>query len=154
MVRVQRLHLFPGKPELGHHGAGDRGCLLPQRCSGRSQGDSKGTLIAFDAAPGNQPGGFQPAEERRDGGRLLREGLADVTDGARAGFPEAQHHQVLRVRQSQPFEDRLACGADHTAGGNGQREAQLPFQQEVVVGVPPFPPFARDARKNRCPFNS
>ena len=47
-------------------------------------------------------------------------------------FPQAQHHQILRVGQPQLFQDRLV-GAHHASGRHCQGEAELVFQEQVVL---------------------
>ena len=131
--RVQLADLFTGQPQPGHHDARDFGGLLPKGGSARRQPDVQGAFVSVHPLAGDESGRFQAAQQRRDGGRLLGQGIADVADRARARFPQAQHDEVLRVRQSELVQDGFV-GAHDAAGGHRQCEAELLLQQEVVLG--------------------
>ena len=56
---------------------------------------------------------------------------AEGTGADRSQIPEGQHHQVLRMSQSQRIQHGLVR-RDHRARGYGQAEADLLFQLEKI----------------------
>jgi hypothetical protein len=63
---------------------------------------------------------------------------AEVAHGARTALPEREHHEVLRMREAERFEDR-PVEADHSARSDGEGEADLVLESQEVVGCRDVP---------------
>ena len=50
-------------------------------------------------------------------------------------LPQAEHHEILRVGQSQLFQDGLV-GAYYAPGRDSEREAELLLQQKIIILQP------------------
>ena len=97
------------------------------------EGDVEGALVAGVAVPGDVPLRLEALEQRRERRGLELQRLAEVAHGARVALPEREHHEVLRVRESERLEDR-PVEPDDAARRDREGEAHLVLEGEQVVG--------------------
>lgn len=89
-------------------------------------------LIRLRATALHQPQLLQTLEQRRQGAGVQLQALPECLERRRLRrpllpLPQHQHHQVLRVGQTEGIEHRLV-GADHRTRGGVKLEAQLIVQ--------------------------
>lgn len=95
------------------------------------ESDGEQTLVDAVAFATDQVRGLKPLEQRREGAGVESEGLREIPQRPPIALPEREHDQVLRMCQSEWFEDRAVQG-DDLARGDGQGEAHLPLEGEGV----------------------
>ncbi|EWT02733.1 hypothetical protein N865_04715 [Intrasporangium oryzae NRRL B-24470] len=109
---------------------------LSQGASLGRQRDGEGTVVGGVALTRDEAARLEPLEQRREGGRLEADQLADLAHGERRALPEGEHHEVLRVGQPEGLEDR-PVEADHGPRRDGEGEAHLLIEPQQVVGIGP-----------------
>jgi hypothetical protein len=93
-------------------------------------------FVGGAAQPSDQGERFEPFEHRRQRGRIhLQQCRYPLhRQGIRAGSrmpPQRQHHQVLRMGQTERLEQRPVHG-QHRTVGDRQRETHLAFQRQRI----------------------
>ena len=120
-------------PELAHDPAGNEFGLAPELTARFGELDVEGALVGAAAVSRDEACRFEALEQRRERGRLEQQRVGDVADFARAALPEGEHHEVLRVGESEGCEHRT-IERDDLAGCDGQSKTSLAVEREWVSG--------------------
>ena len=103
----QGLQLLQAALAVFQHTGGDGGRLLAQLPTGLRQVHTHAALIVAVALALQPTGSLHALEQRRQRTRIQVQALAQLGDHAAIAFPQYQEHQVLRVGQTQWFEQGL-----------------------------------------------
>src|SRR5690606_35325220 len=103
-----------------------------QRATLLGEADLQTALVLGAAGALEQPVALQTLDQRRSAGGLERELVRQLMKRSWRTLPQCQHHQILRVGQSQRRENR-PIDRDDVAGSRHHREAELILQQQKIV---------------------
>lgn len=130
---AQRLELRRRKAEPLDDEPRDALGFGPQRTTRGGELDDDLTFVCGIPRARDVAGRFEPLQQRRQRRGLELQRVAEVAHPVRTAIPEGEHHEVLRMRQPQRFEQR-PVDRDHRAAGDGQREADLILEREWIPG--------------------
>ncbi len=91
-------------PVRGGEGDGNLAGLAAELGAVLGQADDDGSLVGRVATPGDEPGGLETLEERRQRAGVEPERLAEIFDGGLPALPEHEQDEVLRIGQAQWLE--------------------------------------------------
>ena len=102
--------------------------------SGLGEIDEHLALVVAAPGPGDEAGGFEALQQRREGRGIELEQGPDLSHRERRLTPQRQHDQILGVGESHGLQQRPVDGED-AARGDDQRKAHLALQGQGVLAA-------------------
>jgi len=97
----------------------------------RRQRDQHLTLVLARARALDEMGGLEPLQKRRQRAGIEEQFFADVPQRHVVTLPQHQHHQILRIGQAEPVQQRLVDAVEGVRGGI-DRKADLVVEAKRV----------------------